>query len=347
MKVFEVKDIARKWVYQVGSQEPGFLGAFFAGSINWMPEDAPWSPLSDVDIFMLVDREIADWSEQKKFLHKGVVLEAVIFPVGRFRSPGQVLSRIDAINLSIPSIISDPSGHLTELQRAVAAGYAQRKWVRKRCEQARDNILSEYLEMIICSESLTEQVLNLIWAVMETAQIPALAHLMNPTVRKCLVVSRELLAEQGKLSLHESLLRLLGSAEMKREQVELHLQECIRAFDRAVELIRTPFWGDFDVSNQMRPIAIDGGWELIRSGYPSEAIFWVLLIHNLAQTVIQNDAPDEERAQFMRRYKRILRDLGLSSRGDFRRRAELGKGILRDVMEVAEEIIASSPAIEH
>jgi hypothetical protein len=347
MKVFEVKDIARKWVHEVGSQEPGFLGAFFAGSINWMPEDAPWSPLSDVDIFMLVDREIADWSEQKKFLHKGVVLEAVIFPVDRFRSPEQVLSRIDAINLSIPSIISDPSGHLTELQRAVAEGYAQRKWVRKRCEQARDNILSEYLEMMICSESLTEQVLNLIWALMETAQIPALAHLRNPTVRKCLVVSRELLAEQGKLSLHESLLRLLGSAEMKREQVELHLQECTRAFDRAVELIRTPFWGDFDVNNQMRPIAIDGGWELIRSGYPREAIFWVLLIHNLAQTVIQNDAPEEERAQFMRRYKRILRDLGLSSRDDFRRRAELVKGILKDVMEVAEEIIASNPAIEH
>ena len=33
MKVYEAKEIARKWVNEVGSQEPAFLGAFFAESL--------------------------------------------------------------------------------------------------------------------------------------------------------------------------------------------------------------------------------------------------------------------------------------------------------------------------
>jgi hypothetical protein len=346
MKVHEAKEIARNWVNEIGSQEPAFLGAFFAGSINWMSEHAPWPQTSDVDLFLLVDREITEWSEQRKLLHNGVILEAVIFPIDRFRTPEQVLIRMDAANLSIPSIISDPSGHLTELQRAVAQGYTKREWVRKRCEQARQNILSEYLEEMVRSDTLCDQVLNLLWAVMETAQIPALAHLRNPTVRRCLVVSRELLLAQDKLSLHESLLKLLGSAKLNRQQVESHLQECTQTFDRAIEVIHTSFWGDYDVSSQMRPIAIEGAWELIQGGCPREAIFWILIVHTLAQIAIQNDAPEEEKVRFMQKYQRVLGELGISSSADFQQRAELGKSTLADVMEVAEEIVASNPEVK-
>jgi len=346
MQVHEAKAIARKWVEEVGKQEPAFLGAFFAGSINWMPKDAPWPRTSDVDLFLLVDREVAGWSEQKKFLYNGVILEAVVFPLERFRTPEQVLVRIDAANLSIPSIISDPSGHLTKLQRAVAEGYSKREWVRKRCEKARQNVQSDYLEEMIRADTLCDQVLNLLWAVMEMAQIPALAHLRNPTVRKCLVVFGELLMAQGKRSLHESLLTLLGSVGMNQGQVESHLQECISAYDRAIEVISTPFWGDFDVNDQMRPIAVDGSWELIDSGYHREAVFWILSVHTVAQMAIQNDAPEGEKAQFMHRYERVLGELGMGSSADLQHRAELGRSILNDIMKVAEEIMASNSEIK-
>jgi hypothetical protein len=58
-----------------------------------MPEDALWPGTSDIDLFLLVDREMTEWSEQKKLLHNGVILEAVIFPIDRFPTPEQVLTR--------------------------------------------------------------------------------------------------------------------------------------------------------------------------------------------------------------------------------------------------------------
>ena len=43
----------------------------------------------------------------------------------------------------------------------------------------------------------------------------------------------------------------------------------------------------------------------------------------------------------MQKYQRVLEELGISSSADFQQRAELGKSILADVLEVAEEIVAA------
>ena len=41
MLVKHAKNIAAQWVMEEASKVPGFYGAYFAGSTNWMPNDAP------------------------------------------------------------------------------------------------------------------------------------------------------------------------------------------------------------------------------------------------------------------------------------------------------------------
>ena len=52
--VKDVKRLARKWVEEKANQIHGFIGAFLQSSINWMPEDAPWSATSDDEIAIVV-----------------------------------------------------------------------------------------------------------------------------------------------------------------------------------------------------------------------------------------------------------------------------------------------------
>ncbi|MEM7129557.1 MAG: hypothetical protein AAF702_24705 [Chloroflexota bacterium] len=334
MKVSDAKQHARQWVHDIGSQEIGYVGSFMAGSINRMADNALWKPLSDVDIFTLVDRKIDGWSEQQKFLYQGVIVESVVFPLERFEKSEQVLSRVDAINLTTSSIIADPRGYLTKLAHTISREYTMDRWTRRRCMKSRDGILSEYLLGMLDAESLPAKVFDLLEAVMQMAQLPALAQNQNPTVRQCLLASHHHFTELGHPALHESLLTLLGSAEIDEPTAMRHLRMCAQSFDYATTIIRTPFWGDFDVNQDMRPIGIDGGRELIERGYPREAIWWILFIHTLAQIAIQNDAPETEKATYLNLYKQILQELGLHSNLDFQQRSSLGQCILTEIMKV-------------
>jgi hypothetical protein len=50
MIVKHAKDVARQWVIEEASQVPGFYGAFYHGSTNWLPDDAPFPATSDVAV---------------------------------------------------------------------------------------------------------------------------------------------------------------------------------------------------------------------------------------------------------------------------------------------------------
>jgi len=53
MRMFEARRVAIEWVERVASQMPGFEGAYFAGSIVGLPDDAALPPSSDVDIVIV------------------------------------------------------------------------------------------------------------------------------------------------------------------------------------------------------------------------------------------------------------------------------------------------------
>ena len=138
MLVKHAKDLARRWVIEEASSTPGFAGAFFHGSVNWLRDDAPLPPTSDVDV-MVVLADPDPPGKPGKFIYRDVMLEVSYLPGDRLRSPDLVLGQSHlAGSFRTPGIILDAAGQLTELQTAVSKDYAKRRWVIRRCQHARD-----------------------------------------------------------------------------------------------------------------------------------------------------------------------------------------------------------------
>jgi len=112
---------------------PGFKGAYIVGSANHRSEDEEHSATSDVDVKVVLDVDALPESPGK-FAYRDALLDVSLVPFKDLRSPEDVLGHYHlAAGLCTPSVIADPTGFLTELQRAVAADYAQEHWVERRC----------------------------------------------------------------------------------------------------------------------------------------------------------------------------------------------------------------------
>lgn len=266
--------------------------------------------------------------------------------IKNLKKPEQVLGDYTiACHLSVNSIISDPTRHLTSLQKSAAEGYKKREWVRKRCEKAEKDGL-KYIDRMANADTLCYQVLYFSASILVIAQIPVLAYVRDPTMRKCLVLLKELLEAEGDTSIYESLLTILGSKNMKQVDIESYFEESIDAYDRAVEIFRTPFWGSWNVDADVRPLFVDGAMELIKDGHYKEAFWWILLYRLESQIAFENDGLEEETQKYMEQFEKMLADLGLISQKDFQRRAERLRAVLKEAMEFSEKSIETNPDIK-
>lgn len=345
MLVRHAKDVARQWVIEEARKIPGFCGAFFHGSINWLSDDAVLPATSDVDV-MVVLAESLPSEKLGKILHRDVLLEISYLPSDQLQSADVVLGQYHlAGSFSTASVIQDPSGQLTALQGAVAKDYAKRRWVYRRCEHARDKVLTGHSSMI---ESIPfhDQVVAWLFPAGVTTHVLLAAGLRNPTVRRRYAAVRELLVDYGHHGFYDTLLDMLGCRQMSRERVEHHLAAMTDAFDATKEVIETPFFFASDISDIARPGAIDGSWELIERGHHREAIFWIVATYSRCQKVFHHDAPVAMQDRFEPGYRRLVGELGITSFADLQRRNDQVKALLPSVWEVAEAIIAANPEIE-
>ena len=344
MTVKHARGVARQWVIEEAGKAPGFCGAFFHGSVNWLPDDAALPATSDVDVMVV----FADPPPVKlgKFIYRDLFLEVSYLPSDQLQSPDLILGQSHlAGSFRTPSIISDPTGRLTSIQEAVSRDYAKRQWVYRRCEHARDKVLRN-LRGVNESEPFHDQVAPWLFAAGVTTHMLLVAGLKNPTVRRRYVATRELLADYGHLDFYEILLEMLGCARMSRVRVEHHLAALTDVFDAAKAAIKTPFFFASDISDIARPIAIDGSRELIECGYHREAVFWIVATYSRCQKILYHDAPVEMQDRFGPGYRQLLADLGITSFADLQQRSEQVKGLLPRVWEVTEAIVAANPGIE-
>lgn len=345
MIVRHAKDVARRWVIEEASKLPGFRGAFHVGSTSWLSDDDALPATSDVDVMVVLDDPNPPHNPGK-FVHRGVLLEVSYMQSGSFPSPESILGHYhmaDAVGK--PGVILDPSGRLTELQAAVSREYAKRRWVRKRCEHARGNAL-RFLRSLSESEPFHDQATAWLFGTGVTTHVLLAAGLKNPTVRRRYLAARGLLEEYDRLDFYETLLELLGCAEMGRERAERHLAALAAAFDAAKVVVETPFFFASDISDVGRPVAIDGSREMLERGYHREAVFWIAATYCRCQKILHHDAPAEMKDRLTNGYRRLLEDIGIASSTDLRRRGAQVEGFLPRVWEVAEDIMAANPDIE-
>lgn len=162
MIVSQAKQVAREWVLQEATRIPGFSGAFYHGSVNWLTEDAIFPATSDLDVMIVLTT--MDRPSPGKFLHQGLLLEVSYLGIDAIGSVEQVLGNYHlAGSFHRPGIIADPSGHLAMLQAGVSKQYAESHWVRQRCRHARDNAL-QFLERLNETDPLHDQVSNWLFA---------------------------------------------------------------------------------------------------------------------------------------------------------------------------------------
>lgn len=345
MIVKDAKEVARQWVIEEASKAPGFYGALYAGSTNWLPDEAVFPSTSDVDVWVVLE-DHAPPAKLGKFIRRDVILDVSFLPSDRLRSPDQILGDYHmAGSFRTPSIIADPSGRLSKLQAAVSRDFANRQWVYKRCEHARNRVLRN-LRSLRESEPFHDRVTAWLFATGVTTHVLLVAGLRNPTVRQRYVAARELLADYGHLDFYETLLKMLGCAWMSRESVAHHLAALTDAFDSAKAVVKTPFFFASDISDIARPITIDGSWDLIERGYHREAIFWMVATYSRCQKVLYHDAPPQMRDRFSPGYRQLLGDLGITSFSDLQQRKKQLETFLTRVWEVAEAVIAANPRIE-
>ncbi|MFE7386104.1 hypothetical protein [Streptomyces sp. NPDC057582] len=303
MKVGAARSAATRWVAEHARPEPGFRGAYFSGSTVGLPDDAELSPSSDVDIVVVLAGDEPP-VKPGKLRFRGALLEITYVAWADLSSVDEVLASYHlAGSFRHDTVIADPTGRLRALHAAVSPRFAERPWVRRRCEDALHRIESR-LAAFDTSAPFHEQVTGWLFPTGVTTHVLLVAALRNPTVRQ-------------------------------------HLSELTRTFDATAAVARTPFFFSSDLTAQARPIAVDGSRLLVDRGDHREAVFWIIATFARCHTVLAADAPGLHTAR-MPAFRAAVADLGITSTDDLLRRgAEVGRFLPR-LRRTAEEILESA-----
>ncbi len=342
MKVGKARRQASEWVHSQASQAPDFRGAYITGSTAYLPDEAELSPSSDVDLIIVKSEEAP--VKPGKFIYGDTLLEVTPLSLKQIATPEQVLASYHlAGGFRQDTIIADPTGHLQFLLNEVAPRFAERTWVLRRCEEARERVVSG-MRSIKRDAPLHERVMSLLFPAGVTTHMLLVAALRNPTIRLRYLAAREVLEEYGQPELYVQLLKLLGCLSWTAGQAEAHLQALTNTFDAAAAVSRTPFFFSSDITAAARPIAIDGSRQLIRSGCHREAVFWMAATFARCHYIFAADAPHLGEQQ-LPAFQAILQDLGLASSCDLHARAEAVLDYVPQVWEAALSIIDANPHI--
>jgi hypothetical protein len=352
----EARRIAEAWLREEVSRVPELVGAMLVGSTRARDPEAPHPAASDVDIFLWVDAEVPSAIEHprdrfapRKFLRGGVVLEPSFHDALRIVDPEVVLGDVHlGAALADPLILLDPAGRLAAVADAVRPQYRRRRHVGRRLVRALKSIEAfsphprapDLPTLAPCWRNAALAI-----AVMLTAVVPLVAALRYPTVRRSLVVAREVLAETGREDLAEALLRLAGSATLSRAEVEERVAELWPAYDAAVEARRTPVVMDWNVSREARPLECAAIGELIAEGHHREAAYSLLQLRTVVQGILENDGDEEVRAWSRAGYRRLLAALGIEGDEAFDARGEALQAFLPDLRKCCEQLLARNPAV--
>ncbi|WP_049568404.1 hypothetical protein [Streptomyces sp. SBT349] len=337
---------ASDWVRSRGSREPGFRGAYFAGSTVGLPDAAPVPLGSDIDVMVVTEGPAneAPGGKLGKFRHQAALIEVTHLPRELLADPERVLASYHLAGpFATDTVIADPTGKLARLREAVAPRFAEPVWVRRRFGEAAGKA-ERGLRSLDPAAPWPRLVMSWLFPTGVATHVLLAAGLRNPTVRLRYVAVRELLAAHGLLDLHEELLALLGSAALTAERAEEHLHALAGTFDAAAHVARTPFPYSSDLTPAARPIAIDASLALIRSGAHREVAFWLAATFARCHTVLDADAPEARRRASAPAFDALLADLGVGTRGDLLARADAVLAHLPRVREAAEGILQAAAA---
>jgi len=345
MKAREAKRIAAQWVDENVAHLPGFHGAYLAGGIHRMSEDDTFPPYVDVDVHVILDRANESGQRQDSYLYHDVIVESYYVDRGAYESWEMVASNpLEGQSFRSLGVIADPTGRLTAIQEMVAQNFSRPQFLEERCAKLHETIMAT-----LDDEQKSSSMAPMLRLLANVHYLIANARLKDPTNRRAMRQVREILHADGRQDLYESILALHGFTHVSREETEYRLQECLRAFDRAVEVFRTPFWSDHRIHPYVRPYVADGAQEMIQEGYHREAMPWIVWNHVVANVAIQNDAPEDEKRQFQESFDRIYGGTNTwygNRNWPTKSDTLLIRSVVEDLFRWVDDALASNPDVE-
>src|SRR5690606_7285351 len=171
---------------------------------------------------------------------RDTLIEITYLSWNQLRSVEEMLSSYHlAGSFRVDTVIADPTGDLRRLQSQVSRRFAERFWVRRRCEDAQQKV-ERNVRPIAPTAPWPGQVTAWLFPTGVTTHVLLVAALRNPTVRLRYLAAREVLQEYGYEDLYWELLALLGCADWMPQQVQRHLDSLERTFDAAAAVAETP-----------------------------------------------------------------------------------------------------------
>lgn len=352
MNVGQAIQFATEWVEDYAAHHPEFRGAHLMGGIVALPKDAPFPTTTDLDLSILV--EVAPSQDQDGAsdayqgvpideFYKGVLIEAGVRRTDLYGSPEVVLASPDlASSLAVNSILLDPNGLLARIQPIVAAQYRRRRWVATRCEWEKQQAL-DALERVANATTPAEFLTDMVFVLLYLSGLITVASVRPPTHRKCLVLLRELLEAEVKNDLYDEMLAIAGCARLNAAQVMAYQELCARAFDRAVEVRRTPVPLDFKLRPHVRPYIVDAGRLAIEQGDHRELMPWLCLGLGLFTQVIRNDAPAAESARYNQVWADLYQLLGIDTPASRAEKLRTAIELKDSLFALADEIVGRLP----
>lgn len=340
LPVADVIAIVREWVELHARHLPQFAGAYLWGGITALPADAPFQLHRDVDVVVVLTHGAQD--DNLEIVYRDLILEVIWLDLAAHQDIAAVLANPSlGPNMATTHILADPTGTLAPLHQAVAADYRRRRWIKARCDAEKAAV--ERLLAAMRQAATPVEILDSLRSLLNALSgLLAVAHLERPTTRRTLTLLGDLLDHHGRRDLHEAALALMGCAHLSRAEVQALLDQSARAFDRAVEVYRTPIPYGFTIRAHLRPYHVAGAQELIDEGHHREAIFWISCL-DTAYIVLQNDAPAAEQPVFAAQFQAIHDALGYTSAEAWVARVDAAERLAREMFRIADAQVALHP----
>jgi hypothetical protein len=327
--------LVREWVERYASQLPDFGGAYLWGGITALPVDAPFALYRDVDVVVILPQGAQD--DTVEVHYEGLSLEVIRLDLADHQDAAAVLANpSQGPNMAATQILADPLGILVPLQRAVAAQFSDPRWVQARCNAEKTDAERALADMR--SAAAPADRLNAARSFLGALSgLMAVARLERPTTRRTLTLLGDLLDRHGQPDLHEAALEVMGCDRMSPAEVQAMLARFLTAYDRAVEVRRTPTPYGFAIRAHLRPYHLDGTQEMIDEGHHREAVFWITCLDE-AYLVLHNDAPAPEKPVFDAQLGAMYEALGYISDEAWAERVKIAERLAGEVYACARDV---------
>lgn len=337
--VAEVTAIVKKWLDENASTFPDFAGAFLFGGIVHLSQEAYFAAYRDVDLIIVLDRSGKVEETNLELLVEGIMIEVGFMASECFSSPETILADPEvAANFAATNILADPVGNLKLLQTKVQSEFEKRKWVQARCESELKSVWGR-IDSITSSETVFKK-MNSLWDVLrQLTGLVALAFLKPPTHRRSLVLAKEILEDHQRPDLHAHVLRLWGSADLSRSEVQALLDRAMPVFDRAVAIHKTPVPADFKLTPHLRPYFLEASQEMIDAGCHREATYWIALPALLGSLVLMLDGSEEDQVAADVLAKDFYCSHGIFSPEDVDARVPMARNLAEALVQFTNETI--------